>query len=39
LIKSWIAFQKSLQVDATLLPGLITQIITILAAFWWILYS
>ncbi len=33
----WIAFQKSLQVDASFFPGVATQIITIIAAFWWIL--
>ncbi len=35
-IEKWIAFQKSLQVDTTPLPGLATQFITILAALWWI---
>ena len=35
-IKKWITFQKSIQVDATPLPGLLTQVITILAAFLWI---
>lgn len=35
-IKSWINFQKSLQEDTTVLPGLATQLITVLAAFWWI---
>ena len=36
-IKRWIKFQKSLQVDTDVLPGLATQVVTILAAFWWIL--
>ncbi len=36
LIIKWIAFQKSIQVDTTPLPGLLTQAITILAAFLWI---
>ena len=36
-IDRWILFQKSLQVDTTVIPGLATQIITILAAFWWIM--
>lgn len=36
LIKRWVYFQKSLQVDASLLPGLSTQLATIIAAFWWI---
>jgi uncharacterized protein (DUF2342 family) len=35
-IKRWIAFQKSFQTDADIIPGLLTQIITIAAAFWWI---
>jgi hypothetical protein len=35
-IKKWIKFQKSLQIDAPIIPGLITQIITILVTFWWI---
>lgn len=35
-IKKWIAFQKSFQVDATIIPGLLTQVATITAAFWWI---
>ena len=37
LIKRWINFQKSIQVDTGIVPGLITQVITVLAAFWWIL--
>mgnify|MGYP001592525316 FL=1 len=36
LIKKWIKFQKSIQVDTTVVPGLITQVITVLAALWWI---
>lgn len=35
-IKKWIAFQKSFQVDADIIPGLLTQIITIAVALWWI---
>jgi hypothetical protein len=35
-IEKWIKFQKSLQVDTTPLPGLLTQVITIIAAVWWI---
>ena len=34
-IKTWIKFQKSIQVDTSIVPGLLTQVITILAAFWW----
>lgn len=37
LEKVWIPLQKSLQVDTSPLPGLTTQFITVLAAFWWIL--
>ncbi len=36
LIKKWIKFQKSIQVDMDIVPGLLTQVITIAAAFWWI---
>jgi len=36
-IRRWIKFQKSIQIDAPIIPGLTTQIITIIAAFWWIL--
>lgn len=35
-IKKWITFQKSFQNDTTPIPGLATQLITILAAFWWL---
>lgn len=35
-IKKWISFQKSLQVDTSPIPGLATQLITIIAALWWI---
>ncbi|OGM56522.1 hypothetical protein A3E46_00005 [Candidatus Woesebacteria bacterium RIFCSPHIGHO2_12_FULL_46_16] len=35
-IKRWIRFQKSLQVDTSVVPGLLTQAITIAAAIWWI---
>jgi len=37
LITRWIKFQKSTQVDTSPLPGLLTQFVTIVAAFWWIL--
>ena len=36
LIKKWIKFQKSIQLDTDIVPGLLTQVITIVAAFWWI---
>lgn len=35
-INKWIALQKSIQVDTSILPGILTQIVTILAAFWWL---
>jgi hypothetical protein len=35
-IEKWVAFQKSLQVDVSLLPGLATQALTIIAAFLWV---
>ncbi len=37
LIRRWVAFQKSIQVDASILPGLLTQVLTVLASFLWIL--
>ncbi len=36
IIKKWIKLQKSIQVDIPIIPGLITQVITVLLAFWWI---
>jgi hypothetical protein len=36
-IKRWILFQKSIQEDTTVVPGLLTQLATVVAAFWWIL--
>lgn len=36
-IEQWVKFQKSIQVDTDILPGLLTQIVTVIAAFWWIL--
>lgn len=36
-IKRWIKFQKSIQMDTDIIPGLLTQAVTIAAAFWWIL--
>lgn len=36
-IEKWIAFQKTLQNDTTPLPGLATQLVTILAALAWIM--
>lgn len=36
IIKKWIKFQKSIQVDVSIVPGLITQAITVVVALWWI---
>lgn len=36
IIKKWIKFQKSLQSDADILPGLATQVVTIVVAFFWL---
>lgn len=35
-IEKWIAFQKSLQTDTDIIPGLLTQFLTIAAGMWWI---
>lgn len=36
LIAKWLAFQKSIQVDTTVIPGLATQLATIIGAFLWV---
>lgn len=36
IIKRWILFQKSIQEDTTVVPGLLTQLVTVIAAFYWI---
>lgn len=36
MIEKWINFQRSIQSDTAVVPGLITQLITILAAIVWI---
>lgn len=36
LVHKWLMFQKSIQVDTTVVPGLITQLATIIAIFWWL---
>ena len=38
-VKRWIKFQKSLQVDTDVIPGLMTQFAVIFAALWWIFAS
>ncbi len=35
-IKKWISFQKSIQTDTSMVPGLITQVVTILASIVWL---
>lgn len=35
-IKKWIAFQKSIQANTSVVPGLFTQVVTIVVALWWI---
>ncbi|MBI4153617.1 hypothetical protein HY503_01295 [Candidatus Woesebacteria bacterium] len=37
IIKRWINFQKSIQVDTSIVPGLLTQVITVASALFWIL--
>ena len=37
LIKRWILFQKSIQEDTSIVPGILTQLVTLVAAFLWIL--
>jgi len=36
IIKKWLNFQKSIQVDVDLVPGIVTQIAIATAALWWI---
>ncbi len=36
LVQNWLKFQKSIQVDTTIGPGLATQVITMAACFWWV---
>lgn len=35
-ILKWISFQKSIQVDTSIVPGIATQVVTVAAALWWI---
>lgn len=37
LIERWVKFQKSIQVDTSIIPGLLTQALTVIVAFLWIL--
>lgn len=36
-IDKWIQFQKAIQNDTSVIPGLLTQVVTIFGAFWWVL--
>lgn len=36
-IKKWLAFQKSIQVDTDIVPGLLTQLATLIACFFWVM--
>ncbi len=36
LIEKWVGFQKSIQVDTTLVPGLLTQILTVVLSLWFV---
>ena len=36
IIEKWIKIQTKLQTNISTIPGLLTQIVTITAAFWWI---
>lgn len=38
-VERWIKFQKSIQVDAPFIPGVMTQILTVAACFYWIFLS
>lgn len=33
---AWVKFERSLQVDTSFYPGMLTQLLTILASIWWI---
>lgn len=35
-LKRWVDFERSIQVDAPFVPGMLTQIAIIIASFWWI---
>jgi len=37
LLKKWVRFQKSIQVDVSPVFGLTTQVVTIVASFVWIM--
>ena len=37
LLEKWINLQKSIQVNADFIPGTLTQVVTLLATFYWII--
>ena len=39
IMKKWIEWQKSIQVDTTFIPGVTTQLATIFASLYWIFYK
>lgn len=38
-LENWIKFQKSLQVDTKIIPGLLTQLVVLVSTFFWIFKS
>ena len=36
LLKKWVDFERSIQVDTSFVPGMLTQVAIIIASFWWI---
>lgn len=36
LLMKLLTFQKSIQVDTTIVPGLLTQVVLVFASFWWL---
>jgi len=39
ILKKWIDWQKSIQIDTSFIPGVLSQTATILAAIFWIFFS
>ena len=38
LLKKWVNFERSIQVEVPFIPGMITQLIIILISLYWIFY-
>jgi hypothetical protein len=36
MLEKWVIFQKSIQVDTSIIPGLLTQITTLALSLWWV---